>query len=215
MQFKQSHIILEKGDLSPSIFVLKLERNGFLFDPGQYVFVGLPGETYVREYSVYSGIHDPYIELLIKEVSNGFVSKKIKNLNPGDRLDIEGPYGFFTLNETFYSTPPLLLVSTGTGIAPFHSFVRSQPSLKYRLIHGVRYGSDAIERNSFNHYIICTSRDNTGDYHGRVSQYLTNNPVSKEFWCYICGNYQMILEVTEILTKQGIPFGHIYSEVHN
>jgi ferredoxin--NADP+ reductase/benzoate/toluate 1,2-dioxygenase reductase subunit len=215
MPGKQSHVILDKRDISPSVFVLRLERNGFNFDPGQYVFINLPGETYVREYSIYSGADDPYIEFLIKEVSDGFVSAKLRKSNPGDQLEIDGPFGFFTLNEAFYSTPPLLLISTGSGIAPFHSFIRSRPSLKYRLIHGVRDCIETYEKNIYHHYVLCTSRDNTGDYHGRVSQYLKENPVSTDFWCYLCGNYEMILEVTEILIKQGIPFAHIYSEVHN
>jgi ferredoxin/flavodoxin---NADP+ reductase len=212
---KQLHLILDIRNLSPSVFILRLERNGFLFEPGQYVFVNLPGDHHVREYSVYSSIHDPYIELLIKEVSDGFVSKKLRNINPGDNLEIDGPYGFFTLNEKFYSTPPLLLVSTGTGIAPFHSFVRSQPSLNYRLIHGVRYGNESYRKNFNDNYVICTSRDNTGDFHGRVTQYLENNPASIDHWCYLSGNYGMIEDVNDILIKQDIPYEHILSEVHN
>ena len=215
MQNKQSHIILEKRELSPSVFALRLERNGFMFDPGQYVFINLPGDENVREYSVYSGIQDPYIEFLIKEVSDGFISKKLKKLNPGDKLELEGPYGFFTINESFRSTPPLLLVATGTGISPFHSFIRSMPSLKYRLIHGVRYGYETYEKTFYNNYVLCTSRDTAGDYHGRVTPYQKNNPVNREYLCYLSGNFGMVEDMTDILIKQGFPVQHIYSEVHN
>jgi ferredoxin--NADP+ reductase len=214
MLYQQSHKILSKRDLSPSVFVLRLERKNFMFDPGQFVIVNLPGDGNVREYSVYSGIHDPYIELLIKEVSYGYISKKLTKLKPGDHLEINGPYGFFTINGNFIKIPPLLFVSTGTGIAPFHSFIRSYSSLKYCLIQGVRYGNEACDKTDYNHCVICTSRDDTGDYHGRVTDYLKNNPVGKDYWCYLSGNYVMIEEVKNILTDQGIPVEHIYSEVH-
>ena len=215
MQTRQSHIILGRRDISPSVFSLRLERNGFTFEPGQYVFVNLPGDENVRQYSIYSAIQDPYIEFLIKEISDGFISKKLKKLNPGDKLEIEGPYGFFTINDSFYTTPPLLLVSTGTGIAPFHSFIRSKPLLKYRLIHGVRYGNETYYKNGYNHYVLCTSRDNTGDYHGRVTRYQENNPVSSDYLCYLSGNFAMVEDMTDILLKQGLPANHIFSEVHN
>jgi ferredoxin-NADP reductase len=169
----------------------------------------------VREYSISSGINDPYLEFLIKEVSDGFVSKKLKNLNPGDEIEIEGPFGFFTLNERFFSPPPLLLVATGTGIAPFRSFILSHPELKYLLLHGVRYGNETCTRIFNNHYVICTSRDKTGNFHGRVTRYQEEHPVSNDHWCYLSGNYEMIEDMTEILIRQGIPYEHILSEVHN
>jgi ferredoxin-NADP reductase len=169
----------------------------------------------VREYTIFSGINDPYLEFLIKEVSGGLMSRKLKKLNPGDKLELEGPFGFFTLNEDFYSAPSLLLVATGTGISPFNSFIRSQPSLRYKLLHGVRYGSETYSKIFHNGYVICTSRDDTGDFCGRITRYQESHPVSNDHWCYLSGNYWMIEEMTEILTRQGIPYEHILSEAHN
>ncbi len=209
------YLVVDKKELSSSVCLLRLERNGFSFDPGQYVFVSLPGTRQVREYSLFSGINDPYIDLLIKLVSDGYMSNKLKNVYPGEELEIEGPFGFFTVNERFYNTPPLLLVATGTGIAPFHSFIRSHPSLKYNLLHGVRYGDESY-RHAFNdRYIICSSRDNSGDFHGRVTDYQAEHPVSNDYWCYLSGNWGMIDEMTDILIRQGIPYEHILSEAHN
>ena len=36
---------------------------------------------------------------MVKEVDEGLVSKKLKRLNPGDQLEVDGPFGFFTINE--------------------------------------------------------------------------------------------------------------------
>jgi ferredoxin--NADP+ reductase len=215
MPERQTHLILEKKELSPSVVTLRLDRNGFVFDPGQYVFVSFPGENRVREYSVFSGIKDPYIDLLIKVVSDGCMSRRLKNISPGEELEIEGPFGFFTLNERFYSTPPLLLVATGTGISPFHSFIHSHPYLKYLLLHGVRYGDESYRHAFSEKYVLCTSRDNSGDFHGRVTDYQLKHPVNNDHWCYLSGNWGMIEDMTEILVRQGIPYEHILSEAHN
>jgi len=40
----------------------------------------------LREYSIYSGEKDDYLEVLIKEVDNGDLSKRFKNCKPGDKL---------------------------------------------------------------------------------------------------------------------------------
>jgi len=215
MPGRQLHLVVDKKELSPSVFILRLERKGFLFDPGQYVFVNFPEFRHVREYSIFNGINDPYIELLIKEVSDGCMSKKLKKIAPGEKLEIDGPFGFFTLNERFFNIPPLLLVATGTGISPFHSFIRSHASLKYTLLHGVRYGDESYHHVFSDRYIVCTSRENSGDFQGRVTEYQKEHPVSKDYWCYLSGNWGMIENMTDILVRQGIPYEHILSEAHN
>jgi ferredoxin--NADP+ reductase/benzoate/toluate 1,2-dioxygenase reductase subunit len=215
MLIKQPHRILYKTGISPSVFLLRIERKDIVFDPGQYIFVNFPGTRYIREYSISSGINDPYLELLIKEVPEGLMSKKLKNVKPGDIVEIEGPFGFFTLNERFYATPPLLLAATGTGISPFRSFVRSNSALNYKLLHGVRFGDESYSNDFQNQYILCTSRDKSGDFHGRITEYLKEHPVGNDHWCYLSGNYGMIEDMTEILLRQGINFDHILSETHN
>ena len=40
-----------------------------------------------------------------------------------------------------------LLVSTGTGIAPFHAMIRSNPELNYSLLHGIRSKVNLIPLN--------------------------------------------------------------------
>jgi len=212
---KQVHLVLDKTVISPSVFLLRLERKEIMFDPGQYVFVNLPGTRYVREYSISSGINDPYLELTIKEVADGCMSKKLRNIESGELLEIEGPFGFFTLNESFYATSPLLLVATGTGISPFRSFVRSNPALNYQLLHGVRYGNESYHRDFPGQYILCTSRDRSGNFYGRVTKYQEAHPISTDHWCYLSGNWRMIEDMREILVRQGIPFDHILSETHN
>lgn len=202
--------------LTESTFVLRLERNGFKFQTGQFVMLSPKKLVQQREYSVYSGENDPYIEVLIREVKDGKISKQLKLLHPGDRLKLDGPFGFFKFHPNMFSSKKFLFIATGTGISPFHSFVRTFPDLDYQLIHGVRFGDEAYEHYDFDkkRVILCTSGDSTGDFHGRITDYIQLQKLNPETNCFLCGNSEMINEMFDILTGKGMPMSNIYSEVY-
>ena len=130
--------------VSPSAYVLRLDRGGMLFEPGQYLNLGEAGSTNVREYSIYSASTAPYLEVLIKEIKGGTVSRLLRRAQPGHALQCEGPFGFFTISDAA-ATRPLLFIATGTGISPFHAFVGSRPGLDYQLLHGVRSPTECYD----------------------------------------------------------------------
>jgi ferredoxin--NADP+ reductase len=208
--------ILSTRHLTNSTYVIRMERNGMEFEAGQYISLGLPGNTEKREYSIYSGAEEEYIEVLVKEIDEGVVSKQLKQLQPGAHAEMDGPFGFFTLDEAGRSGKELVFIASGTGIAPFHSFVKSYVGLKYKLVHGVKYGDEAYECEAYNpgNYILCTSRDNRGDYHGRVTDFLLSQPARTGADYYLCGNSQMIHEVYDILKDQQIDAVRIHAEVY-
>lgn len=210
------HKLLETRKLTDSTYVLKMERRGLAFKSGQHILLGESGSIHNREYSVYSGEQDDFFEVLIKEVEAGMVSKQLKKLIKDDMLQIEGPLGFFTIEPELLKTAKFLFVATGTGIAPFHSFSRSYPHLNYHLLHGVRKATEAYERNHYpaEKYSLCTTQDEKGDFQGRVTDYLRQNPVSKDTHCYLCGNFEMINEVFDILENQGVPPQQVHAEVY-
>ena len=110
----------------------------------------------------------------------------------------------------------LVFIATGTGIAPFHSFVKSYPGIDYMLIHGVRYNNEAYERNDYDplRYILCTSKEKNGSYKGRVTRFLPGYPVDQDMLFYLCGNNSMIYEVYHILRNKGIQDERIFTEVY-
>ncbi len=169
-----------------------------------------------REYSVYSGERDEFLEVLVREVTDGKVSPKLKNLKESMVVEVDGPFGFFKFNPEQFAGKKFLFIATGTGISPFHSFVRTFPQLEYRLIHGVRYESEAYEHHDFNKekVILCTSGENNGCFYGRVTDYLITQKIEPGTNCFLCGNSEMIYEVFDILTAKGIPVSDIYSEVY-
>jgi ferredoxin--NADP+ reductase/benzoate/toluate 1,2-dioxygenase reductase subunit len=210
------HELISTRHLTPSAYVLRLSRRGLRFRSGQHILLGEAGSIHNREYSVYSAEQDDFFEVLIKEVDEGLVSKQLKNLKPGKQLQLEGPLGFFTIEPELIGEAKFLFVATGSGIAPFHSFVRSYPTLDYKILHGVRTAAEAYDKDSYapDRFVLCTSQDNKGDYSGRVTDYLRSNPVDPNTHCYLCGNFQMIHEVFEILEQQGVPPQQVHAEVY-
>lgn len=202
--------------LTESTFVLQMERNGLPFQTGQFVIIRRPGTIEQREYSVYSGEQNNFLEVLVREVNDGKVTPRLKKIQPGDELEVDGPFGFFRFQPEMFPSKKFLFVATGTGISPFHSFVKTYPELDYRLIHGVRYGEEAYEHHHFKKekITLCTSGDNSGDFNGRVTDYLAGSKTDKETQCFLCGNSEMIHEAFDILTGKGIPVQNIYTEVY-
>jgi ferredoxin--NADP+ reductase/benzoate/toluate 1,2-dioxygenase reductase subunit len=214
----KNSIVKVKGirHLTQSTYVIRLERDGLEFEAGQYISLGLPGSTDKREYSIYSGTAEDFIEVLVKEINDGMVSKQLKHLQPGAHAEMDGPFGFFTLDGEARSKKQLVFIASGTGIAPFHSYIMSYPELDYRLIHGVKYGDQAYEQETYQpeRYVLCTSRDNRGDFHGRVTEYLQSRPPAKGADYYLCGNSQMIHEVYDILKDLQVDADSIHAEVY-
>ena len=202
--------------LTNSTYILRMDRKAIQFRAGQNLNLGLAGDVEKRDYSIYSAEGDDYLEILVKEVDDGLVSKKLKKLKPGDKLEVDGPFGFFTIKDEDILKQKFLFIASGTGIAPFHSMVRSYPGLNYTLLHGVRKRKETYEKDQYpaGHYISCLSKDKKGDFHGRVTDYLRQNPVSHDTLCYLCGNVNMIYDTFDILKEQGVPSGNLHAEVY-
>ncbi|HBC78666.1 MAG TPA: oxidoreductase [Bacteroidales bacterium] len=200
-------------NLSDSTFILCFEKNDIKFVPGQHINVGLPGED-DRPYSIYNGVKDDHLEILIKEIPNGYVSRKLKLMEPGKFVSVDQPNGDFTIEREIMDELPFWLICTGTGISPFHSFVASYPGLKYRIIHGIRYSNESYEHKKYSDgtYLSCTSGDKTGDFNGRVTEYLANTDIEKQAYYYVCGSYEMIDQVYDLLIYKGISKAQIKTE---
>jgi ferredoxin/flavodoxin---NADP+ reductase len=210
------HKIRQIRFLTESTFVLRFERGNMQFRAGQHIIVGLKGELNQREYSIYNGEKDDYLEILVREVPQGNVSLQLKRCTPGELLQVNGPFGSFGLEKFDMFSRKLVFIASGTGISPFHSFVKSYPGIDYVLFHGVRYNNEAYERNDYDQrrYYLCTSKENNGGHKGRVTRFLPVFPVDPDMLFYVCGNNNMIYEVYHILRNKDIPAENIFSEIY-
>lgn len=211
--------VLAIRNLTPLAFVLKTERLGFEFVPGQCVNIGIPGRAVNREYSTYSGLKDDFLEFLIKKVPGGLVSTALSELKKGAEVTLDGAYGLFVLEKPEDLSRRYVLIGSGTGIAPFHAFVRSYPGLDYQILHGVRFSNEQYDRSDYEtgRYRACVSQANLssgpGSFRGRVTDYLKQNPIETEAYFYLCGNSGMINDVYDILRSANVSGSHIFTEV--
>jgi ferredoxin--NADP+ reductase/benzoate/toluate 1,2-dioxygenase reductase subunit len=211
-----THRVQHVRQVSETAYVLRVDRKGLSFESGQYINVGPFGSIAMREYSVYSGTGEDFLEILVKEVEGGVVSQALKRTKPGDPVALEGPFGFFLIDEEQRKNGKFLFIASGTGISPFHSLTKSYPGLDYTLLHGVRTTSELYDHEVFDptRFVSCVSREEAGDFHGRVTDYLRANPAAPESLCYLCGNCDMIYEAFDILRSQGVPPDHLFAEVY-
>jgi len=107
--------------------VLRLVRPGELtFFPGQYVDIAVPGANTSRSFSMAntSSRNGGRLEFVIKVYPGGVFSQFLDSeLAIGDRLDLVGPFGVFTLRDG--QEADLVFVGGGAGMAPILSLLRS------------------------------------------------------------------------------------------
>ncbi len=202
--------------LTDETFSLKLPGSRFRYRAGQHISLGILGDYQSREYSIYSGENDGSLEVLVKEVKDGYFSPKLGKLKVGDLVEVHGPFGKFRIDEKQKEDHRYVFIASGTGIAPFRSMVRTHPGLNYQLIHGVRYGNEAYDRGEYDpqRYILCTSGDQTGQVQGRLTGYLRDTIFERETQFYLCGNSNMIFDALEILKEKGFERDQIHCEVY-
>lgn len=210
--YKVQHI----KNLTESTFLLRLPKSRFKFEAGQHISLSIAGDYQSREYSIYSAEDADFLDVLVKEVEGGYFSPKLKHLKKGDMVEVHGPFGRFGLDTKKLDTHQHIFIASGTGIAPFHSMVKSHPGLDYKVIHGVRYANEAYEREEYENdrFFLCTSRDDEGDYKGRLTGYLKEAEFEKNSCFYLCGNSDMIFDAMEILKEKGFSRDDVNVEVY-
>lgn len=122
------------------------------FRAGQYVnlFVEIGGVLTSRPYSIASAPGEPFYDLTVREVEDGFVSRfLLENLKVGDRLESTAPSGSFVY-EPLMHPGELVFLAGGSGITPFASIMRdvvkNKLPVKIHLIYGSRDPADVIYR---------------------------------------------------------------------
>ena len=155
---------------------LRMDDPSFRFVEGQSIGVLVPGphpsgnKFHHRYYSIASAGNPVAgeaieIDLLVRrcfyidEVSGesrpGIASNYLCDARPGDKLAITGPYRS-TFRIPADENSNLLMIGTGTGIAPFRSFIqrvykqRGSWKGKVRLFYGAETGMDLLYMNDLN-----------------------------------------------------------------
>jgi ferredoxin-NADP reductase len=178
------------------------------------------GEEITRAYSICSPpADDNRFALCLNRVQDGFMSNFLCDMNQGDELSVQGPFGDFILHPPMRDT---LFIATGTGIAPFRSMLhwlladesRHQGKQLFLLFGNRReediyYHSEFLrlaDRHSNFHYLPTLSRadNNWLGLRGYVQQHVTEIVAGRvDMHAYICGLDKMVKANRELLKALG------------
>lgn len=184
-----------REDLTPDLAILRIQPEGGGpvpdFQAGQFITLGLKlddDRITNRAYSISSPPEEKqFFELYVKWATDPVLGKfttALFNMKIGDILYWRKPAGAFTLEEKKADGTPddriLALVASGTGLAPFVSYVlhlRSRGSKRrIALLHGARTAKELGYRQLFEEI---ASQNPNFIYLPTVSR--PNDPASKDW----------------------------------
>jgi ferredoxin--NADP+ reductase len=242
--------LIQRVEIAPGLVILRIVPDvlPFPFEAGQYTVLGLkrreprlaaaeleeapedPEKMIKRAYSIASSSKaDEYVEFYITLVASGDLTPRLLNLARRDRLLLgQKATGLFTLDRV----PPdrhVLLVGTGTGLAPYMSMLRSElvcgGPRRFVILHGARFSWDLGYRTELTTlsrlcsnmtYIPVISRPQEDPTWRGLGGYLqdvlesetipekTGLGVTPEnFHIFLCGNPSMITDATARMSARG------------
>jgi ferredoxin--NADP+ reductase len=231
--------VIENRHWTDTLFSLRVEGAPLSFEAGQFVRIALDidGERVARPFSMVNAPGDPVHEFYGIVVPEGPLSPRLARLEAGDTLYVApNPAGFLVLSEV-PDAETLWLVSTGTGIAPFISILRTEtPWRRFRnvvLVHAVRHARELVYRDVVQQmpklrYVSVVSREDIpGSLRGRIPALVRDGRLEaaaglklapETSQVMLCGNPDMLKDTSAVLMERGMRKnrrrtpGHITSE---
>ena len=210
-----------------------VEPATFAFKPGQYADIQIPGDG--GQHRSFSMAMTPSssstLEFLIKKYPGGHFSGLLDDgINVGDELELDGPYGTFTLKES--SDRRIVCIGGGAGMAPILSILRhmvedniQRPVTFY---YGARNPADLFYLDEIAQlgkqladftFVPCLSEslpDDWADYGGSGESGLVTTVVDRRetnlSQCdhYLCGPPPMVDAAISLLEANGVTHEHIH-----
>lgn len=213
---------------APGLVTLRLDAR-LQFKPGQFTNLAL-GQEVERERRAYSMASAPgeLAEFYANEVNEGGFSPQLLKLREGDPIWVDTkPSGFFTLDE-LPEGEDLWLLSTGTGLAPYLSMLRSREAQqrfsKVVVVHGVREQAHLGHRAELEQQaqgvaslrfvpVISRKAALPGGLAGRIPALIASGELENQAGItldparsrvLLCGNPQMIVDTRSVLEERGL-----------
>ncbi len=222
--------VVENKHWTNRLYSLRVDVETDLFQAGQFGKLALmiDGEQVARPYSYVNAPGDPIKEFYSIVVSAGRLSSKLAELQSGDSVLVaKSPVGFLVLDEIPHGKH-LWLISTGTGIGPFLSILKTatpwQRFEKVILIHAVRMIKEASYRdilrqfaaqhpNQFTLVHFVSREQSDFALPGRIPAAIRNGSLEAGTGCrfntadsqvMLCGNPDMVKDTMTVLRKKGL-----------
>ena len=206
--------------------VLKLiEPTEIKFFPGQYMDITVPGSAETRSFSMANTTSrdSGQLEFVIKVYPDGLFSSFLDTrLAVGDRLDITGPFGVFTLREG--TDERLIFVGGGAGMAPILALLRSMAergiSRRAVFYYGARTRKDLCFEDELHAlekalpkftYVPALSEEEWEGETGLITDVVKRHEDNlKGAHAYVCGPPPMVEAAMAVLTRLGVAEKQIY-----
>ena len=237
-----------KKTLARDIVEFRLQKPaGFTFKAGQFVLFSLPlienpADIQTRAFSIASAPYEDDLLFVAKLLKGGRASRFIEErLEPGVAVSMQGPFGLFTLRQSFVSAQDdkgahddiarrdILMVATSTGVAPFRGQILEAIHAGFTgnidLLFTVRSEADIFWKEELEsiaarhpnvklHISLTDGSDEWTDHRGRVQTVLPQ--IAKDLTqrqLYVCGNPAMVKELrTLALTEWGMAKEDVHGE---
>ena len=201
----------------------------YKFLAGQYLTIETPveGEKIRRDYSLSSTPFSGDVAVTVKRVENGkFSNYANSSLKIGDLVNLSSPKGKFILDHYNQSAKTIFAFAAGSGITPIISIIKTaleknlntncvllygNKSPETTIFHGELKKLEQLYSNRFKLQLVFSQTKISSSISGRIdSENATNflkninSEQKKSSIFYLCGPEQMILDVKEVLLKNGV-----------
>ena len=242
--------VVQIVQVSPIMKIFRIQPVGWELPPfqsGQFVALALPGSSsrveeatsefqeavpdklIKRAYSIASASHDNSVEFYITLVRSGALTPRLFDLKLGDEIWMgKKAVGMFTL-DTIDADQNIVLIATGTGVAPYMSMLRSDAlhrKGKIMIIHGAANSWDLGYRSeltllqnmfpnlSYEPTITEPKNEHVGwDGETRFIEEIWVEGIAKKKWgfkpmpenthIFLCGNPKMVEGMVNVLAEDG------------
>lgn len=108
----------------PDVFELFLDNDGLDYRVGDCTLLIHEDQVTARPYSFSSHPSQPVLGFLIRLVPAGGLTPWLAKRRPGDWVETSSPFGWMYPEEAAARGDRLVFAATGTGLAPFLSYLR-------------------------------------------------------------------------------------------
>src|SRR5437899_12970196 len=213
-----------------TLFTLQVEAEVGRFEAGQFAKLALAveGGMVARPYSFVNSPDERPHEFYYVTLPDGPLTRRLCKLEAGDAIYLAPrPAGFLALSEV-PDGENLWLISTGTGVGPFLSILKSEaPWQRFRqvvLVHAVRHAEELTYRDSISRLLgehgeqmrmvsFVSRESKPGALHGRIPLAIEEGRLesaagvemsAKTSKVMICGNPEMVIDASAALARRGM-----------
>jgi ferredoxin-NADP reductase len=141
-------VAVERASRGASLVRVALGNTPFPFSAGQAAKLGLHGQSLRKPYSLANApedaARDRALEFLVGLEEQERFGEHLEALGRGELVDVEGPFGHFTLPAGEWTR--FVFVAGGTGVAPLRSMwrhvVASRPAAELAILYSARTSAD-------------------------------------------------------------------------